>query len=55
MKHRSHAVSLTGNDRTRLLNMISIPEYKEVISCMLENNIKLEQEQIDYSADKPKE
>lgn len=55
MKHRSHAVSLTGNDRTRLLNLISIPEYKEVISCMLENNIKLEQEQIDYSAEKPKE
>ena len=50
LKHRDHAVSLTENDRTRLMSLICIPEYQEVISCMLEQNIKLEQEQIDYSA-----
>lgn len=54
MNHRGHAVCLSKNDRTHLLNLVSIPEYKEVISCMLEHNIKLEQEQIDDSFDNSK-
>lgn len=48
-KHIQDAVKLTANDRIRLENLIHIPEYAEVISYMLKYNIKLEQEQIDYT------
>lgn len=48
-KHIRYAVKLTANDRKRLENLIHIPEYAEVIAYMLRYNVKLEQEQIDYT------
>lgn len=50
-EHRSHAMQLSENDRARLSDLLQIPAYAETVEYMLEHNVKLEQEQIDYSDD----
>ena len=35
---------LTENDRTRLQGLLEDPKYCDIVSYMLENNVKLEQE-----------
>lgn len=49
-KHIKYTKPLTDNDRVRLSNLLN-SQYKEVITYMLENNCKLEQESIDASKD----
>ena len=47
VKYRNNALPLTANDRKRLEKILNDGKHKEVISYMLDNNVKLEQEQID--------
>lgn len=44
--HKDFTKPLTENDRKRLKDIIT-PEFQEVISFMLDNNCKLEQEALD--------
>jgi hypothetical protein len=47
-EHIKYSKTLTENDRVRLSNLLNT-QYKEVITYMIENNCKLEQESIDVS------
>ncbi len=47
-EHIKYSKSLTENDRVRLSNLLD-SQYKDVITYMLENNCKIEQETIDIS------
>ncbi len=47
-KYRHCLQRLTDKDKIRLMSLLKNDTYKDVISYMLDNNIKLEQEIISY-------
>ena len=47
-QHHEQTIPLQGNDRKRLNDLLNQRKYIDTITYMLENNIKLEQEQLSF-------